>query len=737
MYYNLLQFTLVYVILNEFVQAKPNNKIQPITTCTAITELDDKKNDLKVSYDCSDQQLNWPGLENIIDSARSATSLNLASNNFDPIVYNKSFNLFKTLSNTLNLSSNSLNEIESHAFYYEVQLTQSNGNLAPLQISSLDLSYNYFTYIPWLSVASLPNLQYLYLNQNKNLTSFDMADLVILNDKKEYSIFAMLTHIYLQSCEIKYVDHKILKYLSNLILLDLSSNNLKNLDAQVGIQLTFNNDMQILSDRYTSLNLKNNPLQCDCKLLWLKRYLLKYGKDSEQYCMIRQSVKPINSNPTVVSVETVYLDGQNNKGQRIDLESEEAKEEEQIFYSEKEKQESIIKLNNDLFICDIEFQSEVKKTEVKRIKTNLFRIQLTCVVNGYPRPVIRWNEGNKALHKNIDKIIETESETSDLSDSYTVTSYLVLEKPYETSNEIEYRNYSCRTKFDPALNLPEYNNQNQKMILFKIFNSEKDNYAAAHRLQVARTHEHDDQLQQQQQQQQQQPPQTKQINAKKKSDTYWFILLLCILVAFIFMLFASVCIIRNVAQSNRLEKKIIEKEKAFNAKRNSTYSYTQTSSGGMASTSEKRQTTSYSTSTTTSTTRNSTLGLLKPDVIRPHHDYSSSFNINSTNRTASSRHSSPNSNSLFFSSPISLVAANKQQQQQQNDSNELDNLLENNNQSYDNHPIIDNSLLFDDSSSSTSSKSFDENIEQYQEPQFDDLSKPVSNNKKPSNIEQS
>ena len=43
-------------------------------------------------------------------------------------------------------------------------------------------------------------------------------------------------------------------------MLDLSSNNLKNLDAQVGIQLTFNNDMQILSDRYTSLNLKNNPL---------------------------------------------------------------------------------------------------------------------------------------------------------------------------------------------------------------------------------------------------------------------------------------------------------------------------------------------------------------------------------------------------------------------------------------------------------------------------------------------
>jgi len=130
----------------------------------------------------------------------------------------------------------------------------------------------------------------------------------------------------------------------------------------------------------------------------------------------------------------------------------------------------------------------------------------------------------------------------------------------------------------------------------------------------------------------------------------------------------------------------------------------------------RRPDTTYSASTTTSTTRNSAMGLLKPDIIRPHQDFNSNYNVNS-NRTPSSRQSSPNSNTntFFFSSPISLGPKQNQA--------ELDNLLSN--QSYDMHPVAESSLFYDDNLSN-SSKSFDENIEQYQEPEFDDLRKPAS-----------
>lgn len=647
MYFRLI----IIVLILSKTNAKPSSIICQAKQPSEYIEATD--------YDCSGLNVSWQSLQQIIESTFTATSLNLANNNFDPIIRNKSFDRFKLLKTSLNLSSNKFEQIESHAFYYNIQLVNSNnetGSEETSKISILDLSNNKFKLIPWTAVKSLSNLQHLYLSHN-SINCLNISKLKEINSET----FSSLTHLYLDSNSMESIDNEILKYLTKLLLLDLSSNKLKTLDPQIGQTLSFN--------QHTQLNVSNNELECNCKLLWLKKYLIQHGNDISQTCIVREPIKAEYSLPTVVKAESIHLD---KTSEIIEHELD------QLVYSENTRNQSIINLTDEEFYCDLEF-IEANTTRIDHIKDNIYNIQLTCVVKGYPKPIIRWNEGFKSLDKNIDNslsITNSQSDPNYIDRMFVVTSKLELHKPFGSLDV--YNNYSCRVKHETA-------DDSQKMAVFQIYNP-KSGLNSRQQLSAQKISDQ----------------QETKLNLNKKSDTYWLVLLFCILIALIFILFASICIIRNVVQSYKLEKKIIEKEKVFN--RNSTYS-----------TVARRPDTTYSASTTTSTTRNSAVGLLKPDIIRPHQDFNSNYNVNS-NRTPSSRQSSPNSNTntFFFSSPISLA---KQTQA------ELDNLLSN--QSYDMNPVAESSLFYDDNLSN-SSKSFDENIEQYQEPEFDDLRKPAS-----------
>lgn len=115
-------------------------------------------------YDCSNLGLEWPDLEkSLIEPTRTATSLNLASNNFGSHIANKTFNVFKLLDDTLNLSSNSIASIESHGFFVHPYMN-SQDRFNALGIKVLDLSFNSFQIIPWNAIKSLYNLQKLYFN---------------------------------------------------------------------------------------------------------------------------------------------------------------------------------------------------------------------------------------------------------------------------------------------------------------------------------------------------------------------------------------------------------------------------------------------------------------------------------------------------------------------------------------------------------------------------------------------
>ncbi len=245
MYYIIeLVFTCCVILLSH----SPVKAKLPGIICVSDLEQADPYN-----YDCSNLSLNWTLLNNLIDATWSATNLNLASNEFGPIVANLSLNQFKLLNNTLNLSSNSLEEIQSHAFYYMVQLNvQSNetGTLVSFPIVKLDLSKNSFTRLPWNSIKSLSNLKELFLSHN-NISSLDMGDLLFNTDSNNLSddLFSSLTHVYLSSCSLKYVSHDILKYLTNLVMLDLSKNQLKSLDPQIGQVLGYNNYRRIFDEQ--------------------------------------------------------------------------------------------------------------------------------------------------------------------------------------------------------------------------------------------------------------------------------------------------------------------------------------------------------------------------------------------------------------------------------------------------------------------------------------------------------
>ena len=333
------------------------------------------------NYDCSNLSLNWTMLNNLIEATWSATNLNLASNEFGPIMAHLSLNRFKLLNSTLNLSSNSLEQIQSHAFYYTVQLNvQSNetGTLVFFPIVKLDLSRNSFASLPWNSIKSLSNLKELFLSHN-NISSLDMGDLMVKigGNNLNNELFSSLTHVYLSSCGLKYVSAEILNYLTNLVMLDLSNNHLKSLDSQIGQILDYNNDMRDFNEQIrpaTQLDLHDNPLECNCSLLWLKKYLLRYGKnDLEQKCIARRAMTLAEQmQPSIVRIETVDL-GLENPPNTIYM------KEEQIVIADNENYEPIISLDRNRFVCDLEFIETANTTIVKKVEKK-YVVQLTCVV---------------------------------------------------------------------------------------------------------------------------------------------------------------------------------------------------------------------------------------------------------------------------------------------------------------------------------------------------------------------
>jgi hypothetical protein len=339
------------------------------------------------SYDCSNKNLNISSIDILCEVTYSASSLNLANNNLNFAINNFTFDKFKLINRTLNLSSNKLEKIEKYAFYHDLSLNNDKNNILSLNISILDLSDNFFKNVPWQAIEKISSLRYIYFNKN-SITNLDMSDY----SPSCVNYLEKITHFYSSSCGIKFIDQIVFSYLTNLILIDISQNNLKNLDFSIGIQLIANFQN---TNIYTYINTSNNPLECNCNLLWFKKYLLMnkniiYNETLE--CLLpkkfessNQEQKTKNTTDNIFSRQTIFFFHIIN-----------------IIQQYTYKSNPIISLTDSQFICDL----KLTKYEIKRTKNNT-KITLNCVFTAYPMPEIVWIYSGRVL--DLDKRIRNDT----------------------------------------------------------------------------------------------------------------------------------------------------------------------------------------------------------------------------------------------------------------------------------------------------------------------------------------
>ena len=193
------------------------------------------------------------------------------------------------------------------------------------------------------------------------------------------------------------------------------------------------------------------------------------------------------------------------------------------------------------------------------------------------------------------------------------------------------------------------------------------------------------------------------VKKREKPFVYWIILVACILFTLMVILFATICIVRNNHKNVKLEEQL----RYFS---HSNYSVNKRIYLNNVSTATRDLNSS----------KFDAMQPLKPDNIREHQDYSSIYMNNNTSSVnkSPSRYSMPYSN-VYFDTPTSLKGTNDFLLLAADDQAQ--------NESFDQNPVDISQIERDNSS--CSSKFYEENIEEYQDPEFDDLRKPVEKNK--------
>ncbi|XP_048219709.1 amphoterin-induced protein 1 [Perognathus longimembris pacificus] len=191
-------------------------------------------------------------------------------------------------SNILSCSKQRLPNVPQALPSYTALLDLSHNNLSRLRaewtptrlthLHSLLLSHNHLNFISSEAFSPVPNLRYLDLssNQLRTLDEFLFSELqqlevlllynnhIVTVDRSAFDDMAQLQKLYLSQNQISRFPLELVKEgnkLPKLMLLDLSSNKLKNLPLS---------DLQKLPAWVKNgLYLHNNPLQCNCQLYQL------------------------------------------------------------------------------------------------------------------------------------------------------------------------------------------------------------------------------------------------------------------------------------------------------------------------------------------------------------------------------------------------------------------------------------------------------------------------------------
>ncbi|CAF0836865.1 unnamed protein product [Brachionus calyciflorus] len=629
------------------------------------------------SFDCSSRGVKWSNLIEFNDNERASIDLDLSSNDFytEPqghIIKNFSFNLFKQMNRRLNLSSNQFSQIEPYAFYYTHKIINdisriilSESDLNILELTELDLSNNSFEIIPWNSIKNLPALTTLRLSLNP-IKKLDLGDL----DKNSQDYFRNLEHVYLNTSQIEYIDPSSFDLINNLKTLDISNNRIKFLDNFSNLKIR-------------NFFIFNNPLECNCKLLWLRKFL-QTNKQTFPYYGNIQHTCLVNTRSVdesyIVDSKTIFVNTTSLmvKNDPVD----------QILNKTRIERVPILDIDDRKFFCDIKLSSQIDNLSLPGQKDR--KIQLECSVETYPEPEIKWLQGQKDLDRNL-KIsdnfqINEKRETGE--NLHKITSSLII----TLDGSISQDSFSCRAFYKQEI---KHNNKqlsrpiySQKSVLFNIISDsiiqDINAYNQTFMLLNSTLSAYLASI---------------QYNSLKDQPFIYFVIFSVLFIfCFLVILFVGVCLIRH--------KRAIRKEEKE-------YGYT----GSDYSSINKRST--IYTGSNSLRADSSTIMPLKPDVIREHQDYTSIYG--QFFRTPS-KHS--NYLNTLMISPESINLDDNESVYTNNNSIQMYHNPRIMQQSFDNNPV--DASLYDDtrSTSHVSSKTFEENTEEYLEPKFDDLRKP-------------
>lgn len=626
-------------------------------------------------FNCSNREVKWSNLIRFSSNVWASNYLDFSNNLFSTetngdVIKNFSFNLFKQLNTTLNLSSNQFRLIESLAFYYTPEITTiiklneiTKSNLKILELNELDLSNNSFEIIPWNSLKNMSKLVTLRLSQNP-IKRLDLGD---MTDSSSF-YFEKFSNLYLNNSLIEYVNPLVFDLVKNLKLLDLSDNQIKFIDN--------------FSDKgLTALYIYNNPLKCDCRLLWFKEFLLNKNSKSNDYKNRKQTclgnTELINKN-FISESKSLIVDADTflEKKNFLDVNNQTVNVPTMPI--------NIEEIPNEKFFCDLELKNYVENLGFTSEKLRIIR--LNCVAEGFPQPYIKWLFGQKDVVRELGStnkfIVHNENKSKNLT--FLTHSSLVI-SPYHSHGQ---ENISCIAYMPDSKpsNIPKplYT---KKGVLFNIINRNKyenlpnRNFSSLNSTELTYL------------------PSVQKNIFKDQPLIYYIIFGFLFLFCFFVIILASVCLIRH--------RRVVKKEEQDYAFSGSDYS------------SINKRSTIYTGSNSIRADSTTTVPL-KPDVIREHHDFSS---INGNFYRTPSRPSnylntvmiSPESinhnydNESVYTNNHSIAIYNGPRVMQQ---------------SFDHNPV--ESSLFDDTGSSSrfSSKTFEENTDEYLEPKFDDLRKP-------------
>jgi hypothetical protein len=623
---------------------------------------------------CTFINLNWSKYGKELannDFLFPAHYFDLSYNEFDSEIPGTAFGPFTEL-RTLNLSNNQINSIQASSFH-------TIGGSPLNKLENIFMNSNHFEKIPWKSLLDLPELQLVDLSNN-HIKRFDRGDL-IQEELDKFTNRIKLAEINLSNCQIEFVDSNVLNLFASLKILDLSSNYIKHISPSFGSSI----DAKFAFD-FKQLHLKSNRLVCDCELAWLKNFLKSRQYTKETQCIMEKKDEPKDQHFVILSNYEYFLLDENSS------------ENENLSY----------RVGNDQLVVDLirdDFSCNYKTIANIATKKQDKSLEFKCSIDSYPNAEIKWISNHLDLERLLGPSdnryrsirIESESSINKISNIRQFSSTLYLTFLNGRDGMLR-ENFSCISFFNQESKSPI------ETVLFEI----RGNLDAVLTKYDYLGRDHDERF--------------FLLGGNrllgKVPFIYWIILAIAILFIISVILFVTVMIIRANRKFNR-QKRMLSK------RGEGEYYYTHTNTMNKNSAIYMR-----------SSMDRTLTQPLRPIIIREHRGGDGG---SSTNTTPTQDYSSIYSDVNLpknFSLSTTLTSANSNNNRRVVGGSGVRMMPHD--QSFDQDPINTSFLSkmrqhpLDDcsssiSSSSNSSKLFEENFEEYQDPKFDDLRKPPHN----------